>query len=175
MGHLRIPSLFTKHRPGGSWHLTNRDNTMQTRQAALALKGFISRPQALAIASGLAGEESDYFADKIAELAGIITAMPQTYAQDGLGDEALVSLHYFIGGCDWWITEKDAGSAEDSPADFQSQAFGVADIGYGPELGYISLPEILRSGAELDLHFTPRPLRAVKAKRAGNHEPSLVP
>ena len=38
----------------------------------------------------------------------------------------------------------------------QVQAFGVADLGMGPEAGYISIPELLENGAELDLYFTPK-------------------
>ena len=36
----------------------------------------------------------------------------------------------------------------------QVQAFGIADLGMGPELGYISIPELLANGAELDLYYT---------------------
>jgi hypothetical protein len=68
---------------------------------------------------------------------------------------ALARLHYFIGGCDWWIVEKDA----DPDHAGQVQAFGVADLGMGAELGYISIPELLENGAELDLYFTtPKPI-----------------
>jgi hypothetical protein len=35
----------------------------------------------------------------------------------------------------------------------QMQAFGIADLGMGAELGYISIPELLENGAELDLYF----------------------
>ena len=34
------------------------------------------------------------------------------------------------------------------------QAFGIADLGKGRELGYISIPELLENGAELDLYYT---------------------
>ncbi len=34
---------------------------------------------------------------------------PALYAQDGKGDEAIVHAHYFIGGCDWLVTEYDQG------------------------------------------------------------------
>jgi hypothetical protein len=63
---------------------------------------------------------------------------------------ALAHLHYFTGGCDWWIVEKDA----DPDHAGQVQAFGVADLGMGAELGYISIPELLENGAKLDLHYT---------------------
>lgn len=44
----------------------------------------------------------------------------------------------------------------------QLQAFGLADLGYGGELGYISIVELLECGAELDLHWTPQTLAEVK-------------
>lgn len=77
------------------------------------------------------------------------------YQTDGQGDQAVVQLHYYTQGCDWDITERDM-EAE------QLQAFGAADLGYGAELGYISIVEILECGAELDLHWTPKTLAAIK-------------
>ena len=44
----------------------------------------------------------------------------------------------------------------------QHQAFGLADLGMGAELGYISIVELLENGAELDLHFVPRTLEQIK-------------
>ena len=103
---------------------------------------------------------NDTWCDLPAEAAAIIDTMPKTYEQDGLGDQAIASLHYFLGGCDWYITEKDA-EAPDSLG--QHQAFGWADLGGGGELGYISLVELLANGAELDFHFRPCTLAALKA------------
>lgn len=77
-------------------------------------------------------------------------------------------LHYFAGGqANWWITEKDAGSADDAPEDKgkQLQAFGLADLfGDGGELGHISIQEILECGGELDFHFVPRTLGEIRSK-----------
>ena len=47
--------------------------------------------------------------------------MPQTYQQEELGNQAIVYLHYFHGGADWYVTERDM----DGP---QHQAFGLADL-----------------------------------------------
>lgn len=130
----------------------------EAAEAIQSLRGFIGRSQLSAIASACRGEECQFFFDKLVEMAALVHFMPKTYDQDGKGDEALVTLHYFTGGCDWWITEKDM-------LEEQHQAFGLADLGQGHrELGYISLVEILQAGAELDLYFTPRTLAAVKAK-----------
>ena len=45
----------------------------------------------------------------------------------------------------------------------QNQAFGLADIGYGAELGYISIAELRSVGAEMDYHYEPRTIAAQKA------------
>jgi|SRR5687768_10269025 len=120
----------------------------------LVKEGFIGRSQRAALTSALFGQEQQYFVQKIAEIDAVIKAMPKTYQQDGLGKKAVVHLHYFIGSCDFHITEKDREST-------QEQAFGLANIGYGGELGYISLTEITSCGAELDLYWTPKTLEEI--------------
>jgi hypothetical protein len=130
------------------------------------LRPFIGRRQMRVIIDLMAGEEGEWFHGKMIELAAQIEAMPQTYQQDGLGDQAIAHLHYFTAGTDVWITEKDMGSADDSPEEAQWQAFGMVDMGYGPETGYVCLPEILAAGAEIDLHWTPKTLAEIKAKLA---------
>lgn len=123
------------------------------------LSHFIGSNQMYAIRSACRGEEGQWFQDKLRELATLIENMPKTYEQDGKGEQAIAYLHYFTGGCDWWITEKDAGTPEEPG---QHQAFGRAKLGYeDPELGYISIPELLANGAELDLHFTPKTLAEI--------------
>jgi len=57
---------------------------------------------------------------------------------------------------DWYITERDMETD-------QLQAFGLANLGYGGELGYISIEELKSSNVEIDLHWTPKTLREVKA------------
>ncbi len=106
------------------------------------------------------GEEGRWFRDKLVELAQIVTTMPSTRGQDGKGMDAIVYLHYFRGSADFYITEKDSGSMDDDPEEFQSQMFGYADVfGNGGEVGYISLHEILAGGCELDLYWTPKTIR----------------
>jgi hypothetical protein len=122
------------------------------------LKKFIGPSQLDVLRRSLYGEEREWFYGKLTEMANLIRTMPKSYEQDGLGDNAVVFLHYFSGGCDWWITEKDAGVD-------QVQAFGLADIGYGGELGYIPIVEITSYGAELDLHFDPKTLASVRAEK----------
>ena len=123
------------------------------------LKGFLSLAQARALGTCLAGEEGDYFETMLTDLAERIRTMPKTYEQDGKSDQAIVSLHYFKGGADWYITEKDV----DTDGEGQLQAFGLADLfGDGGELGYISIAELVENNVELDLYWTPKPLAEIK-------------
>ena len=76
--------------------------------ASADLRPFVGQAQ-LSTARQLAkGEEKVFFITRMVELAALIHAMPKVYEQDGLGDQAVAYLHYFTGGCDWYITEKDS-------------------------------------------------------------------
>lgn len=129
--------------------------------ALKTLRGFIGNIQLRVIGDGCRGEEKQYFFDKLVEMADVVTRMPKTYETDGEGDNAVAHLHYFSSSCDWFITEKDV----DSDGEGQIQAFGLADLGYGGELGYISIAELVAHNVELDLHFTPSTLAQIKARQ----------
>lgn len=119
------------------------------------IEKFINKQQGDAITALLEGEESNHFRALMNDIIDTINEMPKTYETDGQGDEAVAYLHYFIGNMDWYITEKDM--EED-----QFQAFGLADLGYGQELGYICIQELIDAGAELDLYFAPKKLKDIK-------------
>lgn len=129
--------------------------------ALASLQGFIHGAQMRCMVDGCRGEEGPFFREKLAEYAARVETMPKTYEQEGI-DDPVAHLHYFVGAADWYITERDI----DDDGVGQMQAFGLADLGYGPELGYICLPELLAAGAELDLHWTPAPLSVVRSERA---------
>ena len=130
-------------------------------EAIKTVKQFTSNGQFQAMREGLRGDESQHFQDKLMEYGERINTMPKTYEQDGKGDQAVAYLHYFTGGCDWYITEKDSEPV-------QLQAFGYANLGddQNAELGYISIVELLENGAELDLYFKPRTLAEIKQRKA---------
>lgn len=121
------------------------------------LKQFIGKSQLSAIGMGIRGEEGQFFKDKMIEIANVIQTMPKTWEQDGMGDKAIAYLHYFKGSGDWHITEKDM-------EDEQLQAFGLADLGYGGDLGYISIRELIDASVELDLNWTPKTIGEIKGK-----------
>lgn len=129
-------------------------------QAAIELVArFVSPAQLDAITEALAGEEQDYFIQKVSELAEVITNMPTTYQTDGTGEEAIAYLHYFIGGFDWFITEKDMLHE-------QLQAFGLVKM-FEEELGYININELRENQVELDLYWTPKPLKDIRQVGGG--------
>ena len=107
-------------------------------------------------------EEKDFFKDMLEELTMHISKMPVAYEQDGLGDKTVVHLHYFYGGSDWYITEKD--NREDTE---QYQAFGFVVLNgdtQNAEMGYISIEELIGLGVGLDLYWQNCTLADVKAE-----------
>jgi len=127
-------------------------NTMREAEVAVEfLQRFINGGQLSVMFANCAGEEGQFFIDKLVEMAGIIRGMPKLYSQDGMGDTAIVRLHYFINGFDWWLTELDVE---------EGLAFGLCDLGC-PELGNVSTRELVENRAELDLYWTPKPLARV--------------
>lgn len=136
--------------------------------ASQDLKHFMGARQLRTMRDLARGEEGPWFITRMVELAALINAMPKTGETDGQGGKAIAHLHYFIGGCDWYITEKDMGDGTDDLA--QHQAFGTANLGHGAEMGYISIKEITDCGAELDLHFTPVAIGTIPAARCAHFE-----
>jgi len=115
------------------------------------MRNFVSAGQLAFIRQAAKGEEGSFFRDKLAEIYAAIRALPWTY-QDEKEGNAVARLHYFLGQSHWYITERD-NSAE------QHQAYGLASVnGECPELGYISIADLIKYGAELDLHFRPTTL-----------------
>ena len=134
--------------------------TTQTQTTRAIWAQFIPAAQLRTLRSLIRGEEGAHYRERLTELADIFRTMPQTYEQDGRGDRAIVYLHYFYGGMDWYITEKDANQDGEG----QQQAFGLVNLGYGAELGYINLAELCaQPRIELDLYWTPRPLADVRS------------
>lgn len=137
------------------------------------LKYFIGKSQVRAIAECLIGEEGEYYDKLLNYWEDIIARMPKTYQTEGVGLDAIAYLHYFGGGCDWWITERDMGSPDDTNRGEQLQAFGLACLNgdtANMEVGYISIPELLAEGAELDIYWAPKPLSKIIQEKRGGRE-----
>lgn len=129
------------------------------------LRHYMGKLQRKMLVQALQGEEGEYFAELIHDLAERIRAMPVVYEQDGLGMAAKIHLHYFRGNVDAWITERDPGGPDDSDPGEQSQAFGNITLTgdkRDAKLGYISIQELIDAGVELDLHWTVITLKELK-------------
>lgn len=134
------------------------------------LRPWLSRQQYRAMVDVIRnGEEGAAYIDRAQALASIIDGMAKSYEQDGKGMEATAYLHYFRGGGDWYITEKDA------KGDGTEQAFGWSDPGLGHgELGYIGVDELTDAGVELDLYFEPKALSQAVGEGGSDEEPTPV-
>jgi hypothetical protein len=133
----------------------NKRNTkLDAAKAIPFLRDFINPQQIEAIGDACHGEEKQFFIDKLVALKEHVANAPKTYDTDGQGLDAIVVLHYFTGNCDWYLTELDREPE-------QLQCFGLVNLGFGAELGYISLVELLENGAELDLYWEPKPLKDI--------------
>lgn len=130
----------------------------QAVDALITLQNFITPSQLSAIADLMRTPEKQFFFDNVVEMETIVKGMPVTYEQDGKGDDAVAYLHYFKGAMDFYITELDVMGPP------HTQAYGYTNIGYGGELGYISIHELIINGVELDLHWDQRTLKEIKEK-----------
>ncbi len=138
-------------------------NSLQdARKAAKYLQAFMGERQLNFMLEATCGEEGQYFIDQLVETTQLIQSMPQTGGQEDKGEDAIAYLHYFYGGFDWYISEKDM-LAE------QNQAYGVANMGF-PEYGYISIAELIENNVELDLHFKPNTLGFFKKQLEENNQ-----
>ena len=134
------------------------------------LNQFIGRSQLSAMKSACRGEEGQFFRDMIAALKVTLATMPKTYETEDIPAEMKkATLHYFYGGCDWYIIERDAGSPDDEQPGIQRQAFGFACLNgdtQNAEMGYIAIDELIENGVELDLYYKPESVEDIKARFA---------
>jgi hypothetical protein len=90
-----------------------------------------------------------------------LSRIPKLYETEDLPlKDKLIHLHFFIGGCDWWIAEYDGDDL----------FWGFADLGdpQNAEWGYISfseLKDIQIKGIEIDCEIFDSPKRADDIKR----------
>lgn len=84
-----------------------------------------------------------------------LTKMPKTYELDGV-DVKPIGLKLFTSSMTWYVVEADVGGSDDEFEGSQAQTFGYvkneADE-WCSEWGYINVDEVVRCGAEMDLHF----------------------
>ena len=86
-----------------------------------------------------------------------IAECPKTYETEKIPtNDKIAQLHYFVGGSDWYIIEKDKGDPRNNDFE-QTQAFGYVILNedeQNAEFGYINIEE-LKQYAEIDCYWTP--------------------
>lgn len=127
---------------------------------------WMSYTQRVALTQALRSEEGRHFVELLTDLKARIESSPKTYFnQDNGIEDPVVHLHYFRGGIDAWITERDVGDdAEGDGLCVQHQAFGKITLTgdkSDAEWGYISIQELIENEVELDLYWTPQPMSQV--------------
>ena len=142
--------------------LDGEPSIMYPAYTGLLMVDFLTKKTALEqlskvlTAGFLNSEEQDFFIEAVDRIYSIMQVMPKILEQDGKGDNAIAYLHYFTANTDFYITEKDI-------EDEITQAFGlVSFVSDYPEIGYISIEEVIKAGAEIDLHFEPKTLGEIK-------------
>jgi hypothetical protein len=132
----------------------------QSLAAISTIRPFFFGGQLLVIERACRSQEGEFFMQKVVDIQNLIASMAVIGEQDGKGDDAMVYLHYFYGGSDWYITEKYADGRA-------TWAFGYAALNGMKdmaELGYISISDLTNNGVEFDLYFTPCKLGEIKQK-----------
>ena len=108
------------------------------------LKNYIPRDELSNLLASTKGEEGEFFLELLAETEQKIRAVPPLYANEEIGLDAPIRLHYFGGGIDFYISELDPETGE---------AFGIGSI-FEKELGALSISEIVATNRlELDLYW----------------------
>ena len=124
------------------------------------LNQFIGKSQIAVLEEAIKGEEGLHFSQMLLTLYNNILSIPKPYETEDQGDAASVRLHYFKGGSDWYIIERDIDGE-------QIQCFGFACINgdkQNAEFGYINIAELIKYGVELDLYYKPQTVEDIKRK-----------
>jgi len=111
-------------------------------------------------------EQSEEHFEAVKLMNDLVEKIPNLYETDGMERHPL-SLHYFYGGCDWYITEWDG----------EDQFFGYVILGNdlkNSEWGYISKSSLLAAGNvypafNLDFHCTHKTVEEALYERDPNY------
>ena len=154
--------------------MTTSEKALDAREALRVhlLGNFMPYSQRLCLLAAQRGEEAEAINDIVMGAVERIKATPMTYqTEDVETKDKVLHLHYFKGGVDAWIVERDVGdsgnpSAPGAGEGVQHQAYGKISLFGGgwedAEWGYISIAELIKNGVELDLYWTPRTAKEMK-------------
>lgn len=141
----------------GLYEVTGTNEKVTEAKKALETmhkQSLLPKGEYMCLKQNLNGEEGEAIAELILKVYQTFKTMPKTYETEAT-KEKIAYLHYFIGSWSWWVIEKDMQEDE------QIQAFGfvTSDLCQDGEYGYIDITSITKQGAELDLYYTPQPVK----------------
>jgi len=136
------------------------------------LRKFVSGSQIEALMHLIRSEEREAGLEIVDNLINTIKTMPKTYETEKIKTEdKIVYLHYFKGGSDFYIVERDKEV-------IQHHAFGYSILNQDYEMaewGYISIVELIQNNVELDFYWTPKKFSEVKKKWSSEEEKTEKP
>ncbi len=151
-------------------HLAEEEETEKREESDVAkkrldklmlLRKFVSTFEYESLSDMMMGEEKEAGFEILDRVGAILETMPSTYDTENIPvEQKIVFLHYFKGGSDWYIVEKDK-------LPVQRQAFGYAILNgdeMNGEWGYISIMELIMANVELDFYWDPKPFGEVVEK-----------
>lgn len=139
------------------------ENATAFAEVCKCVQRYMPKHQYAFVKSLMQGEESNYFKQKLFEIATKIKAIPR-YGEDRAPPTELIAhLHYFGGGFDAYVC---ALSDEQDPEEEVLEAFGRARfhrISEDGELGCLSIAEYKDCRyIELDFHWEPTALAKIR-------------
>ena len=146
--------------------------SQRVAEASEALRGilvnFMPNAQRRALIAALRSEEGECIADLVLGAVRNIRATPLTYQTESVEmKDKVLHLHYFGGGIDAWIVERDVGDTPDQNGEGpQLQAYGKITLFGGgwdeAEWGYISIADLIANGVELDFYWEAKTVKEME-------------
>lgn len=132
--------------------------------AAISVEPFVPNFQWRALITLCKGDRADHYHNVFVKLSEQILSIPAVDSQTGKGDETTVYLHYTKNITDLYIIERDIEDGDCEPFGYGYAVVNddVSDI----DIEFISIPDFIKRGFQLDLSFKPSTWGEVKAKHA---------
>lgn len=114
----------------------------------LNLNQFMPKSEINALKAMFDWDNPEYAAKLTEKIKQQIANTPRLYETEEQ-ENPKAMLHYFSGSYDAYIVERGENG----------EAFGWASFGFGFECGSINISDLIKNGVELDLYFTPAPVK----------------
>jgi hypothetical protein len=137
-------------------------------ESIIIVRDFIGWGQVDALSRLYRSKERGAAVEIVERLRKVIEEMPETRGTEGIETpDKIVYLHYFTGGSNWYVVEKDIGAEGEKEPIKQYQAYGYVILNQdeqNAEWGYVDIETLKKSNVELDFHWDPKPFSEVIKK-----------